>query len=205
MESIKRVEALLEQMLRPDRLQHSYGVAKEAARLAVLHKADEQKAYYAGLCHDICKNMPAEEQLQWIKRSAIILDDAFYCQPPIWHGFAAAQFIFEKLGVEDEEILEAVRYHTTGRADMSLLEKIIFTADLTEANRDYPDVQTVRTLAEQSLDQAVFYILRYTFGKLLVNGSPNCRDCWEPYNHLVLGREKTLKKERNHELFGINL
>ena len=205
MESIKRVEALLEQMLRPDRLQHSYGVAKEAARLAALHKADEQKAYYAGLCHDICKNMPAEEQLQWIKRSAIILDDAFYCQPPIWHGFAAAQFIFEKLGVEDEEILEAVRYHTTGRADMSLLEKIIFTADLTEANRDYPDVQTVRTLAEQSLDQAVFYILRYTFGKLLVNGSPICRDCWEAYNHLVLGREKTLKKERNHELFGINL
>ncbi len=117
------------------------------------------------------------------------------CLSCVRSGNCELQQLARELGVEDEEILGAVRYHTTGRADMSLLEKIIFTADLTEVNRDYPDVQTVRTLAEQSLDQAVFYILRYTFGKLLVNGGPICRDCWEAYNHLVLGREKTLKKE----------
>lgn len=192
METVEQVQARLEQMLKPDRLKHSYGVAKEAARLANLYKADEQKAYYAGLCHDICKNMPAEEQLQWIKRSAIILDDAFYRQPPIWHGFAAAQYIYEEMGVEDKEILGAVRYHTTGRAKMSVLEKIVFTADLTEENRDYADVETVRTLADQSLDQAVFYILRYTLGKLLVSGGPICRDCWEAYNHLVFHQEETL-------------
>ncbi len=190
MQTVEQAQKRLEQMLGQDRLCHSYGVAREAVRLAKLYGADPQKAYYAGLCHDICKNMPAQEQLQWIKRSAIMLDDAFYRQPPIWHGFAAAQYIREELGVEDEEILGAVRYHTTGRAGMSLLEKIVFTADLTEENRDYADVETVRLLAGQSLDQAVFYILRYTLGKLMVNGGPICRDCWEAYNQLVLNKEK---------------
>ena len=191
MQTVEQVQKRLERMLKPDRLQHSYGVAREAARLADLYRADPQKAYYAGLCHDICKNMPAQEQLHWIIRSAIMLDDAFYCQPPIWHGFAAAQYIREEMGVEDEEILGAVRYHTTGRAGMSLLEKIVFTADLTEENRDYPDIWTVRTLANQSLEQAVFYILRYNLGKLLINGGPICRDCWEAYNHLVFSKEIT--------------
>lgn len=71
---------------------------------------------------------------------------------------------------------------------MSLLEKIIFTADLTERGRDYSDVETVRTLADRSLEQAVLYILRYTLGKLLVNGGPICRDAWEAYNQLVLAQ-----------------
>ncbi|MDD3192334.1 MAG: bis(5'-nucleosyl)-tetraphosphatase (symmetrical) YqeK [Oscillospiraceae bacterium] len=197
METVEQVKARLEQMLKPGRLAHSYGVAKEARRLASRYGADPERAYYAGLCHDICKNMPMEEQLQWIKRSAIILDDAFWRQPPIWHGFAAAQYIKEQMGVETEDILQSVRYHTTGRANMSLLEKIIFTADLTEQGRDYPDVETVRTLADQSLDQAMLYILRYTLEKLLVDGGPICRDSWEAYNQLILVQtsKKSLKKE----------
>ena len=197
MESVEQVKIRIERLLKPDRLAHSYGVAGEARRLAAQYGADPDKAYYAGLCHDICKNMTPEEQLQWIKRSAIILDDTFYRQPPISHGFAAAQYLREEVGVEDEEILQAVRYHTTGRAGMSLLEKIIFTADLTEPGRDYPDVETVRTLAGRSLEQAVLYILRYTMGKLLVNGGPICRDAWEAYNQLVTAqkKEKTSEKE----------
>ena len=188
METVEQVKMRMERMLKPDRLAHSYGVAEEARRLAGRYGADPQQAYYAGLCHDICKNMPLEEQLQWIKRSAIILDSAFYQQPPIWHGFAAAQYLREEMGVEDDDILQAVRYHTTGRAGMSLLEKIIFTADLTERGRDYSDVETVRTLADRSLEQAVLYILRYTLRKLLVNGGPICRDAWEAYNQLVLAQ-----------------
>ena len=197
METVEQVKMRIQRLLAPDRLAHSYGVAKEAQRLAGRYGEDRQRAYYAGLCHDICKNMPLEEQLQWIKRSAIILDDAFYHQPPIWHGFAAAQYLREEMGVEDEELLQAVRYHTTGRAGMSLLEKIIFTADLTEEGRGYPDVETVRTLADRSLDQAVLYILRYTLGKLLVNSGLLCRDTWAAYNQLALAQitEKTSEKE----------
>ena len=123
-------------------------------------------------------------------------DDAFFRQPPIWHGYAAASFLKEKVGETDEEILNAVRYHTTGRAGMSLLEKIIFTADLTEEGRDYPDVNTVRTLADVALDQAVLYILRYQLGRLLGGSWPICRDCVEAYNwFLALETEKSQKKE----------
>ena len=107
METVEQVKMRIQRLLAPDRLAHSYGVAKEAQRLAGRYGEDRQRAYYAGLCHDICKNMPLEEQLQWIKRSAIILDDAFYHQPPIWHGFAAAQYLREEMGVEDEELLQA--------------------------------------------------------------------------------------------------
>ena len=74
MESVEQVKIRIERLLKPDRLAHSYGVAGEARRLAAQYGADPDKAYYAGLCHDICKNMTPEEQLQWIKRSAIILD-----------------------------------------------------------------------------------------------------------------------------------
>lgn len=188
MEPVEQVKLRLERMLSADRLAHSYGVADEAVRLAERYGADPEKAYYAGLCHDVCKNMPPEEQLQWIKRSGIILDNAFFHEPPIWHGFAAAQYIREEMDVQEEEILQAVRYHTTGRAGMHLLEKIVFVADLTEPGRAYPDVDTVRTLADRSLEQAIGYILRYTLGKLLVNGGAICRDCWAAYNQLVLER-----------------
>lgn len=186
METIDQIKERLQQMLKPSRLAHSYGVSEEAERLARLYNADVEKASYAGLAHDICKNMPQEMQLQWIERSGIIHDGAFYTQPPIWHGFAGAQYLKETCGVLDEEILQAVRYHTTGRANMALLEKIIFVADLTEKTRDYPDLEVVRTLADQSLDQAIFYIIRYTLGKLLSQSTPFCKDCVEAYNQLVL-------------------
>ena len=193
---IEQMERLVKTHLNGHRLTHSYGVAQEAVRLAKRYGEDPQKAYYAGLCHDICKMMSEEEQLQWIKRSAIMQDDAFFRQPPIWHGYAAASFLKEKVGETDEDILNAVRYHTTGRAGMSLLEKIIFTADLTEEGRDYPDVNTVRTLADVSLDQAVLYILRYQLGRLLGGSLPICRDCVEAYNwFLALETEKSQKKE----------
>ena len=71
---------------------------------------------------------------------------------------------------------------------MALHITTLWAADLTERGRDYSDVETVRTLADRSLEQAVLYILRYTLGKLLVNGSPICRDAWEAYNQLVLAQ-----------------
>ena len=193
---LQEMDQLVQAHLDGYRLDHSYAVAREAQRLAKRYGADPEKAYYAGLCHDICKKMSNDEQLQWIKRSAIMQDDAFFRQPPIWHGFAAASYLQLQAGETDEDILNAVRYHTTGRAGMSLLEKIVFTADLTEESRDYPDVNTVRALADLSLDQTVLYILRYQLGRLLVGSYPICRDCIEAYNWLLAQEtEKSQKKE----------
>lgn len=84
----------------------------------------------------------------------------------LWHARCGEVFLRHILGVKDEEILSAVRYHTTGRAGMSLLEQVVFTADFTSADRDYPDVDVMRAKADRSLMEAIRYGVEYTIGDL---------------------------------------
>jgi len=182
------------QLLKPSRYEHSLNVAQRAAYLALLYDQDPKKAELAGLLHDCCKNMRAEEQLQWLQKSAIIFDKSFLEQPQLWHGFAAAEYVRERFGIEDEDFLNALRYHTVGRADMSPLEKIVYLADLTSAERNYPDVDSVRETVDCSLDEGLRVSLLFTLGKLLQNGQPICRDCWEAYNCYVPRRQEPGQK-----------
>lgn len=176
---------LIADLLKPSRFEHSLNVAKRAVYLAQLHGEDEKKAEIAGLLHDICKNMSQEEQLHWTKKSAIIFDKSFWAQPQLWHGFAAAEYLREELAISDPEILEAVRWHTVGKADMSTFEKIIFLADLTSAERSYPSAAEVRAVVDASLDEGMKVSLLFTVGKLVENQQPICRDTWLAYNHYV--------------------
>ena len=114
---------------------HSVNVAKEAKKLAKHYGADENKAEIAGILHDITKEMPKEQQLQIIIDSGIILDNVQLHAPKLWHGMSGSIVVRDELGIDDEDILNAIRYHTTGRAGMSLLEKVIFTADFTSEER----------------------------------------------------------------------
>ena len=193
----EEIMQLLSQKLKPKRLEHSVNVAKRAEYLAELYQYDKRIAKMTGLLHDVCKNDNFDIMLQTIANSGIILTTVERQSPPLYHAIAGAAFVKDVLKIKNDDMIHAIRYHTTGRAGMSLLEKIIFTADLTEEGRGYPDVETVRTLADRSLDQAVLYILRYTLGKLLVNSGPLCRDTWAAYNQLALAQitEKTSEKE----------
>ena len=172
-------------MLKPSRFEHSLNVAQRAVYLADVYGEDVKKAEIAGLLHDICKNMSAEEQLQWTKKSAIIFDKSFWAQPQLWHGFAAAEYIQEVLGIRDEDIISAVRWHTVGKADMTTFEKIIFLADLTSAERNYPAAEEVRDIVDKSLDEGMRTSLLFTVGKLVENHQPICRDSWLCYNCYV--------------------
>ncbi len=183
--AIERYTEAIRKLLKPSRFEHSVNVAQRAAALADLFGEDVKKAEIAGLLHDICKNMSEEEQLHWMKKSAIIFDKPFWDQPHLWHGFAAAEYIREELGISDPEILEAVRYHTVGKADMTTFEKIIFLADLTSAERDYPDVQDVRDTVEESLDAGMKVAMEFIIGKLRKNQQPICRDSWLCYQCYV--------------------
>ncbi len=174
----------LEKLLTPYRLNHSLCVAKAAEKLALGLGISEKKAYLAGLLHDICKDMPKEQQLQWARKSGIIWDRKLTCQPQLWHGFAAAAFLREKLGIDDADLQNAVCYHTTARAGMSPLEKAVYLGDYISEDRTYPDVDEVRRLAKQSVDEAIFYTLRYTLGRLAEKGEPVCTLTWEAYNEL---------------------
>ena len=172
-------EAVLKERLTPKRFAHSLNVMERAVELANIHGADPQKAELAGLIHDIEKNTPIKILLQTLEKSDILLSSVDLASPPIWHAPCGFLYARDALGIRDEDVLNAIRYHTTGRAGMS-------KADLTSADRDFSDVKKVRKLSEQDLDEAIFYSLQYLLGDLVEKGMPLQPDSLACYNEIAL-------------------
>ncbi len=181
--------------LNPDRLYHSLNVAEEAKRLAARYGADERKAYTAGLLHDIMKNTSKEELLKFFKENGIILTKTERVSPKTWHAIAGEAYCKRVLSVTDAEILSAVRLHTTARAGMTLLDKIIFIADFISADRDYPGVERMREKAYVSLESAMLEGLQFTITELLENGWAVHEDSLAAYNELVINQTDTAGKD----------
>ena len=177
---------IIQKRLSEYRVRHSMCVAQEAKRLALLYGADPDKAYTAGILHDIMKDTDKDAQLQVLADYDIALDDVEQRSPMLWHARCGEVFLRNILKVTDEDILSAVRYHTTGRAGMSPLEKVVFTADFTSADRDYPDVDVMRSLANQSLMAAMRYGIEYTIQDLQSKGATVHPDTRELYREIVL-------------------
>ena len=181
---------LLEKRLNGKRYTHSLAVADEAVRLADKYGADRQKAYLAGLLHDVTKNASAEEHLNIFSTFGIILTDIEKDAEKLWHAMSGAAYIKHILLIDDDEIYDAVRYHTTAKADLSLLSKVIYLADYTSRDRDYDDVDVIRELVDKSLDSAYLYALKYTITDLTGRGKALHPDTVEAYNTFVLNGEK---------------
>ncbi len=178
---------VLKEKLDDYRFNHSVAVAEQAVHLAEKYGANKEDAYIAGLLHDVTKNESYEWQLNFINECGIILDEFLKNSPKLLHAISAELFLKHKLGIENSEILSAVRYHTTGKANMTLLEKIVYIADYTSLDRNYPDVDVVRKLVENSLDSAIIYALSYTIKNLVDKQNAVCADTIEAYNYLVNG------------------
>ena len=181
----EQFKAILRTRLSEYRYHHSLCVAEEAARLARRYGADEGKAYTAGILHDIMKDTDKNAQLQILADFAILLDEVEQVSPTLWHARSGEVFLRHILQVADEEILTAVRYHTTGRAGMSLLEKILFVADFTSADRTYEDVEEMRRLSDLSLEAAMEYGIAYTIVDLIQRERPIHPDTVAAYNELL--------------------
>lgn len=179
----------IKKRLNPDRLYHSLNVADEAKKLAKHYGADEQKAFTAGLLHDILKNTPDRELLQYFERNGIMLTETERASRKTWHAMAGADFLRRELHVTDEDILSAVRWHTTGRAGMTLLDKVLFVADFISADRDYPGVERMREKAYVSLEDAMLEGLQFTINELVENAWPVHEDSIRAYNELVINRK----------------
>ncbi len=146
---------------------HSVNVAKAAVKLAEIYGADVEKAEIAGILHDSCKEIPKDEMLQIILSGGIILDAVEKGTSKLWHSIAGSVYARNTLGIKDEDILNAIMYHTTGRAGMSLLEKIIFVADFIGDERDYNGVEIMRDKAyNHSLEDAMLFGLQFTITDL---------------------------------------
>ena len=189
---IDEYKLLLKSRLNEKRYFHSLCVADEARRLAALYGADENKAYLAGLLHDITKNATVAEHLQIFGAFDIILTDVEKSGEKLWHAISGAAYVKHYLDIDDEEIVSAIRYHTTARADMTKLQAVLYLADFTSADRDYDDVDVMRRLVDKSEDEALMYALKYTINELIEKGAAIHPDTVSAYNFIVL---KGLKNE----------
>ena len=154
-EKYQEYKQILKERLTPKRYNHSLCVADEAVRLAKKYGGDIEKAYLAGLLHDITKNASEQEHLNIFNEFGIMLNDIEKNAEKLWHAISGSAFIEHKLGITDKEIITAVRYHTTARAGMSQLEKLLYLADFTSADRDYDDVDIMRQKVDISLEAAL--------------------------------------------------
>ncbi len=178
---------LLRPRLTEKRFRHSLAVADRAEELAKKYGADPLLARTAGILHDIMKDTPSNVQLQIQKEFGILMDTVTESSPQLWHAVTGAAFLEQVLGLP-EAIVSAVRYHTTGRAAMTSLEKVVYLADFTSADRDYPDVDTMRTLSDTDADAAMLYALQYTITDLTRKKKAIHPDTLYAYNALVCPR-----------------
>lgn len=184
----KPIEEQYKDLLRPrlseKRYAHSLAVADRAELLAPIYGADPALARTAGLLHDIMKDTPQNEQLQIQKEFGILMDTVTKASPALWHAVTGAAFLEHVLALP-APIVRAVRYHTTGCAGMTPLDKTVYLADFTSADRDYPDVETMRRLSEQAADPAMLYALAYTIGDLTRKNRAVHPDTLNAYNELL--------------------
>lgn len=171
------------------RFRHSLAVADEAYRLAVRYGADPDKARTAGILHDILKDDSPETQLQILRDFDILMSDVEIGAQKLWHAMAGSVFIERVLGLEDADIVQAVRYHTTAKAGMTILEKVLYLADFTSADRDYEDVDEMRRLVDIGMIPAMRYALRYTITELVERGVPIHPDTLAAYNECMMTNE----------------
>jgi len=142
--------------LSPRRCRHSMNVAQEAANLADHYGVDREKAYLTGILHDYAKDLKPDDLLLIAGENGLIDYEVERQLPDLLHAPVGAFLLKQELGIEDGEMLEAVRFHTMGSLQMSPLDKIIFLADMIEPDRDaYPDLERLRRLAFDDLDQAM--------------------------------------------------
>ncbi|WP_026515865.1 bis(5'-nucleosyl)-tetraphosphatase (symmetrical) YqeK [Butyrivibrio sp. MC2021] len=150
----------LEKELKPDRFDHTLGVAYTAASMAFVHGADVEKALIAGMLHDCAKCMSHEEQIKVCEKNKIEITEVERRNHSLLHAKAGMYLARAKYDIYDTEILNAIRWHTTGKEDMSLLEKIVYIADFIEPNRKpLEGMDEIRKEAFTDIDKCLAHIL----------------------------------------------
>ncbi|MCD7774075.1 MAG: bis(5'-nucleosyl)-tetraphosphatase (symmetrical) YqeK [Clostridiales bacterium] len=181
----KKYVDILTQRLSEYRFRHSLEVAKSAKHLAEKYGGDSEKMYLAGLLHDILKEAEKDEIFSLCEKYAIELTPLEKNAKKLWHAAVGAEYIKNELKIDDGEIISAVRYHTTGRKNMTLSDKMLFIADFISADRDYDGVDVMREKAEISLEDAMLEGLSFTIIELAEKQSAIHPDTIDAYNDTV--------------------
>ncbi|MDO4343482.1 MAG: bis(5'-nucleosyl)-tetraphosphatase (symmetrical) YqeK [Eubacteriales bacterium] len=165
--NILKMKKTLKKYLDENRYEHTQGVMYTSAALAMRYGADIEKAEVAGLLHDCAKCIPDAKKVKLCLKNQILMTETEQKNPFLLHAKVGAYIARAKYGVEDEEILSAIACHTTGKPDMSLLDKIVYIADYIEPMRSKaPNLADVRKLAFEDIDVTLFKILSDTLAYL---------------------------------------
>lgn len=166
--NLKKYEKEIRDRIGEKRFLHTLRVRDTAIELAKIHNVDLESAEVAGFLHDCAKIRDHEKLMKAARENKLLLTKEMIKAPQIIHSYLGALYARELYGIEDEDILNAITYHTTGRANMSDLEKIIFLADYIEPMRNFDGVERARHLAKKDLDAAMYFALNNTL-KFLVD------------------------------------
>jgi len=176
---------LVREQLTERRYIHTIGVMEAAIELAERYGVDKEKAELAAIFHDYAKFRDKEEMRR------IIIDqkmpqDLLQFHDELWHAPVGAYLVEKEAGISDGEVLEAIRCHTSGKINMSTLDKVLYVADYIEPGRDFPGVEQVRDSAKSSLDIAVIQAMKNTITYLLKRNQPIYPDTFHAYNDMTM-------------------
>ncbi|WP_243290627.1 bis(5'-nucleosyl)-tetraphosphatase (symmetrical) YqeK [Bacillus sp. FJAT-47783] len=178
---------IVESQLTEHRYVHTVGVMESAIFLAEQYGGDLKKAELAAIFHDYAKFRPKDEMKRIIIEQNM-QKDLLDHHAELWHAPVGAYLVQTEVGIQDEEVLNAIKYHTSGRKRMTLLEKIVYLADYIEPGRHFPGVEEVRELAQKDLDQALVKAMQNTIQFLMKKNQPIYPDTFHAYNDLVMNK-----------------
>ncbi len=188
---LKEAKDLARKRLGDKRYHHTLNVEKMAVKLAKRYGADCDQAALAALLHDTAKEMPTADQLALLRKYPELAGNTENRPTPIWHGVCAAILAKTEWGVTDEAVLSAVACHTAGKPGMTLLDKILFLADMTSAERDFDGVEELRKLEMKDIDEAMFKALDDSMSFVKKGNKPldsMSAAAWEDFRKLLAQR-----------------
>lgn len=169
--------------LSEERMKHTENVVKKSMEMADEYGGDKDKLIIAALAHDRFRDVD-DQVLEVLTDRYHITDEKNKTNNALAHGPIAAEYMKDKYGIDDKEVLDSIRYHTTGRKGMELNEKILFLADAIEKDREYPGVDKIRTEAEKGLNQGIRMSLMNTIEHLKDKNKPIDSDTIEALNDI---------------------
>jgi predicted HD superfamily hydrolase involved in NAD metabolism len=175
---------LVKVQLTDHRYQHTLGVMETAITLAKQYGADEKKAETAAIFHDYAKFRSKDEMKEIIVTKGYT-QELLAFNAELWHAPVGAYLVEKEAGITDLEVLDAIRYHTSGRPGMTLLEKIIYLADYIEPGRHFPGVDEVREMAKENLDKALIKAVQNTVLFLMKKNQMVYPETFYMYNDLI--------------------
>ena len=190
--SYEEIYEIVKEKLSEKRFHHSECVVERCIEYAEIYGIDVEKAKIAGIAHDVAKEIPKENQIKVAKEYGIELDEIEKIQIPLIHAKLGAEIAKKDFGCS-EDICEAIKWHTTGKENMSLLEKIVFMADATGTDRTWGNTEELYNMAKENLDDAIIKLMKECIIDVIDKKMLAHPNTINAYNFMLLSKNKNIK------------